>query len=82
MVQQKSGLASDFGINTIGNIIDSGYRGEIHAVIVNHGREPLSIVPGQKIAQLLFLRVGVAPIEYVEELNGTARGTGGFGSTK
>jgi len=81
IVQQKSGLAHGFGIDTIGNVIDAGYRGEIHATVVNHGKEPLVITYGQKIAQLVFHSVETADIEFVDTLSETERGATGFGST-
>ena len=80
-VNQKSGLANKFGIDTIGNVIDSAYRGEIHAQIVNTSNDVLKIDVGQKIAQLIFIPFVKANIEYVDELSKTERGTDGFGST-
>ena len=81
-VNQKSGLASETGIDTIGNIIDAGYRGEIHAIIVNMSDLKVDIKQGQKIAQLLFLRCGITKnIEYVDILSDSKRGNTGFGST-
>jgi len=81
IVNQKSGLANKYGIDTIGNVIDSGYRGEIHAQIVNTSDFPVKIEAGQKIAQLLFLFWKELNILYVDELTETDRGNNGFGST-
>ena len=81
IVQQKSGIAKNFGIDTIGNVIDSNYRGEIHAQIVNTSNDIVNIEKNKKIAQLIFLQHGSCEIEYVEELNKTERGETGFGST-
>jgi len=80
-VNQKSGLANKFGIDTIGNVIDSGYRGEIHAQIVNTSNERFDIIAGQKIAQLIFIPYEKPKINFVNELSGTERGQDGFGST-
>jgi dUTP pyrophosphatase len=82
-VRPKSGLALKNGItvlNTPGTI-DFGYRGEIHAILINLGSEPYSIKIGQKVAQLVAAPVAYARFEVVEELSETSRGDGGFGST-
>jgi dUTP pyrophosphatase len=81
-VKQKSGLAVKYGIDTIGNIIDSGYCGEINATIVNTSNEKIIIMKNEKIAQLIFQPYVKAKIEYVETLSETDRGENGFGSTK
>jgi len=81
IVQQKSGLAKQFGIDTIGNVIDSNYRGEIHAQIVNTSNEEIMIEKNKKIAQLIFVPHGNSEINYVDELSETERGDSGFGST-
>lgn len=65
--------------NSVG-VIDSDYRGEIKAKIVNHGKEAHTFTPGERFAQLVI--VPVPQIELVEsELSETERGEGGFGST-
>ncbi len=82
-VRPKSGLALKNGItvlNTPGTI-DFGYRGEIHAILINLGAEPYSIKVGQKVAQLVAAPVAYAQFEVVDELSETSRGEGGFGST-
>ena len=79
----RSGLGTKHGIvpaNGIG-IIDSDYRGEIHAVLRNHGKESFTIARGDRIAQLMFVPVWQADFEVVETLDETERGQGGFGST-
>lgn len=80
-VNQKSGLSQKFGIDTIGNVIDAGYRGEIHAIVVNTSNETINIEKGQKIAQLVFIPFVKSNIEFVNELTETERGSDGFGST-
>ena len=82
-VRPKSGLALKNGItvlNTPGTI-DYGYRGEIHAILINLGSEPYIIKAGQKVAQLVAAPVAYAKFEVVEDLSETSRGEGGFGST-
>lgn len=81
LVWPRSGLAVRHGIDTLAGVIDSDYRGEVKVVLVNHGREPFRIAPGDRIAQLLVQRVESAAFVSRETLPGTERGEGGFGST-
>src|SRR5713101_7867141 len=53
LVWPRSGLAVRHGIDTLAGVIDSDYRGEVKVVLVNHGREPVTIAAGDRIAQLL-----------------------------
>jgi dUTP pyrophosphatase len=82
-VLPRSGLALRHGVtllNTPG-LVDSGYRGEIKVLLINHDRAAATIARGDRIAQLVLQRVEPAePIE-VEELPSSERGTGGFGSS-
>jgi len=83
LVFARSGLASRSGIgltNGVG-VIDSDYRGEIQVLIQNLGFQPVTINPGDRIAQLLFMPIFHALFEEVSELQETPRGTKGFGST-
>ena len=79
----RSGLAIKHGIgllNSVG-VIDSDYRGEIKVGVINQISEPYTIEPGERIAQLVIMPVcPLDPVE-VEDLDDTARGEGGFGST-
>ncbi len=82
-VRPKSGLAAKHGItllNTPGTI-DSGYRGELKVIMVNHSQKPYVVEKGSKIAQIVFAAVEKANVEEVKELNESVRGEGGFGST-
>ena len=82
-VRPKSGLALDHGIilpNTPGTI-DSTYRGEIKIIVMNLGKKPFRVEKGKKIAQLVFNRIEKPEIKFVEELEESVRGRGGFGST-
>ncbi|MGS2809422.1 dUTP diphosphatase [Nocardia sp. MW-W600-9] len=79
----RSGLAVRSGVtvlNTPGTI-DSGYRGEIKVCLINHGADPVTIERGTRIAQLLVQAVELPELVVVDQLDDTARGTGGFGST-
>ena len=84
LVVPRSGLAARHGIalvNTPG-IIDAGYRGELRVLLLNTDRgERFAVAPGDRIAQLLVVRVDLlAPIA-VAELDHSERGNGGFGSS-
>lgn len=81
LVQGKSGISKKYGLDTIGNVIDSSYRGEIHAQMVNVSNYVVEIKKGMKIAQLLFIKIGTPVIQYVENLEETDRGSNNFGST-
>jgi len=81
-IRPRSGLALKHAI-TLPNspaTIDPGYRGEIRVILLNLGREPYAIQPGDRIAQMVIARY--EPIEWEEgELNESRRGAGGFGSS-
>ena len=66
--------------NKVG-VIDSDYRGEVKVALHNHGLEPQTVNPGERIAQLVIAPVFTPGFRQVEELDDTARGAGGFGST-
>lgn len=76
----KSGMMAKQGITSRGTI-DSGYTGEIKAVLFNHSWLPVKVKRGQKITQLVILPIVVPEIEFVDNLEETARGGNGFGST-
>lgn len=73
----KRGLAP---ANKVG-VIDSDYRGEVRVVLLNHSNQPQTLEPGERVAQLVIVPVFTPGFEQVAELDDTARGTGGFGST-
>ena len=79
-VWPRSGLAVKHGIDRLAGLIDSDYRGELHVSLVNHGQDTWEVKEGERIAQLVFVQVLTAAIE-VDDLDDTARGAGGFGST-
>jgi dUTP pyrophosphatase len=82
-VRPRSGLALKHGItclNTPGTI-DSDYRGEVKVILANLGAEPFAVTRGERIAQLVPAVVQPAIFAEVAELDDTARGAGGFGST-
>ncbi|UCH03772.1 MAG: dUTP diphosphatase, partial [Candidatus Thorarchaeota archaeon] len=61
--------------------IDSGYRGEVKSILINHGNDPFKITKGMRISQLAIRPVPKALLEVVETLEESERGEGGFGST-
>jgi dUTP pyrophosphatase len=82
-IRPRSGIAHKFGVtvlNTPGTI-DSDYRGEVKILLINLGDQPFTINNGDRIAQMIFKNVVAICWKSVEELPGTIRGHGGFGST-
>lgn len=83
LVLPRSGLASNFGItlsNSVG-VIDSGYRGEIRASLINTSDETITLDAGTRVCQLVVMPFVPCELVPVEELSETERGTAGFGST-
>lgn len=66
--------------NTLG-IIDSGYRGEIMVMLLNTGFEPQTVEPGERLLQMVIVPFVQVPLEQVDELDDSARGGGGIGSS-
>lgn len=84
LVVPRSGLAARHGISVVNapGLIDSCYRGELRVLLLNTDREqPFVVEPGDRIAQLVIVRVETAELEEAAELDETARGKQGFGST-
>jgi dUTP pyrophosphatase len=79
-VAPRSGLAVRFGIDTGAGVIDADYRDELKVLLFNFSSHPYEISPGDRIAQIVFERVGSPAIAVVESLDETQR-AGGFGST-
>jgi dUTP pyrophosphatase len=82
-VRPRSGLATKHGIgmpNAPGTV-DSDYRGEMMVPLVNLGRAAFTVEHGMRVAQMVIAPVARAAVREVDELDGTARGHGGFGST-
>ena len=82
-VRPRSGLAVRQGITVLNapGTIDADYRGEIQVALVHLGNEPFVIARGERIAQLVLAPVVRAEWTVVPDLEGTVRGSGGFGST-
>lgn len=83
LVTPRSGLARRHGLGIVNapGVVDSGYRGEIHVILVNHGSEVVSVERGERIAQLLVVPLAAGGWREVDSLPPSERGTGGFGSS-
>ncbi|SIQ21377.1 dUTP diphosphatase [Solilutibacter tolerans] len=83
VILPRSGLGHKHGI-VLGNgtgLIDADYQGPLMISVWNRGREPFTMQPGDRIAQLVLLPVVRATLQVVDEFETSARGTGGFGHT-
>lgn len=82
-VRPRSGLAAKHMVTVLNapGTIDADYRGEIHVLLINHGREPFEISRGMRIAQMVIAPAEQADFVSVPTLDETQRGSGGFGST-
>jgi len=80
-VAPRSGLAAKHGLDVLSGVIDADYRGEIICLLYNSGAEPLVLPAGSKMCQLIIEQIIAPTPVWAEELEVTARGAGGFGST-
>lgn len=80
-IAPRSGLAAKHGIDVGAGVVDYDYRGEVGVVLFNHGPADFKIAHGDRIAQLILEKIAMSGCEEVENLEDTARGAGGFGST-
>jgi dUTP pyrophosphatase len=79
----RSGLGSKYGVvpaNAVG-VVDADYRGEILVTLANHGDRDFVVRHGDRVAQLLLVPIFTPTLIACDELDETARGAGGFGST-
>lgn len=82
-VRPRSGLALKQGVTVLNSpgTIDSDYRGVVGVVLINHGKDIITVLPGERIAQGVIMKAPQYDLIEVEELTETSRGKGGFGST-
>lgn len=80
-VAPRSGLAVKQGLDVLAGVIDSDYRGELCCVLYNTGDAAIRLPPGSKICQLIIEQIITPKAVWVADLDETARGAGGFGST-
>ncbi|MEK9168063.1 MAG: dUTP diphosphatase [Patescibacteria group bacterium] len=81
LVWDRSGLAMNYCLKTLGGVIDSGYRGEIMIGIINLGGADYVVEKGHKVAQMLIQKIESPVLEEVEKLTDSERGAEAFGST-
>lgn len=80
-VAPRSGLAVKQGLDVLAGVIDSDYRGEVCIVLYNTGDDAISLPAGSKICQLILEQIITPEATWVNDLDATARGAAGFGST-
>src|SRR6185369_16338463 len=80
-VAPRSGLAAKSGLDVLAGVIDSDYRGEVCCLLYNTGDEAITLPAGSKICQLIVEQIITPEATWASELDETARGAGGFGST-
>ena len=82
-VRPRSGLAAKHGITVLNSpgTIDADYRGEVKVILINLGQDTFAIARGDRIAQMVVAPVNVPQFVVETSLDGTERGTNGFGST-
>jgi dUTP pyrophosphatase len=79
-IKDKSGVASK-GLVSLGGVFDAGYQGEIISIMFNLNQHEVIFEKGQKLCQLIFLKIEQPEIVEVKEFKKSERGSGGFGST-
>ena len=80
-VAPRSGLAVKNGLDVLAGVIDSDYRGEVCCALLNTGDEAINLPQGSRLCQLIIEQIITPVPEWADELDETARGAGGFGST-
>ncbi len=82
-IRPRSGLAARHGVTVLNSpgTVDSDYRGEVKVLLINLGAEAVTISSGERIAQAVIAPVVRGDFVLADSLSGSARGTGGFGST-
>lgn len=82
-IRPRSGLAYKHGITVLNSpgTIDADYRGDVGVLLINHGRKAFTVEDGMRVAQMVVAQYSQFEWESVEDLDETARGAGGFGST-
>ena len=83
LVAPRSGLAARHGMSVVNGpgVVDAGYRGEVNAILINHGIDSVTLCRGDRVAQMVVVPVSTLETVEVEQLPDTDRGQGGFGSS-
>lgn len=82
-IRPRSGLALKHGITVLNapGTVDADYRGEVSVLLINHGAEDFVVERGMRVAQMIIAPVSQCVFDVVSDLDDTARGAGGYGST-
>ncbi|HET9710373.1 MAG TPA: dUTP diphosphatase [Pyrinomonadaceae bacterium] len=80
-IAPRSGLAAKNGLDVLAGVIDSDYRGEVCCLLYNTSDEVIKLAAGSKICQLIVEQIITPDAAWASDLDETARGAGGFGST-
>jgi len=80
-VAPRSGLAVKNGLDVLAGVIDADYRGEVRCALLNTGDDAIDLPAGSRLCQLIIEQIITPVPEWAEDLDETARGAGGFGST-
>lgn len=80
-IAPRSGLATKMGVDVLSGVIDADYRGEIKCLLYNTGDDMVELPAQTRICQLIIEKILTPTPVLVDELPGTIRGSGGFGST-
>jgi dUTP pyrophosphatase len=80
-IAPRSGLAAKSGLDVLAGVIDSDYRGEVCCLLYNTSDEAIRLAAGSKICQLIVEQIITPDAAWASDLDETARGAGGFGST-
>jgi len=81
IIKSRSSLAAKHDVEVGAGVIDEDYRGEVRVLLRNFGAEPFEVRRGDRVAQMVVLKLHAGPVQLCESLDDTARGQGGFGST-
>lgn len=80
-IESRSGLAYKKKVTVEAGVIDSDYRGEVLVLLYNHSSDTFEIKNGDRIAQIVLIKIADEEFEEVSDIDKTERNTGGFGST-
>ena len=80
-IAPRSGLAAKKGLDVLSGVIDSDYRGEVICLLYNTSDEIINLPAGSKICQIIIEQIITPDASWATDLEETARGAGGFGST-
>lgn len=81
LIWPRSGLATKQGIDVFAGVVDSGYHGEVKVCLYNSSNTKVSVMGGDRVAQILFQKIGNITIVEAVELDSSVRGDDGFGSS-